>query len=110
MISTGGTDSGPMWSPTGHELYYLNGNSMMVVDVGIDPINNPGKPKVLFQSEKLPEEAITRSSLNIHPDGKRFLMLNPVETADGESETKALHKIIIVTNWFEELKEKAPIP
>jgi serine/threonine protein kinase len=109
MVSTGGTDSQPVWSPEGKKLYYRNGDSMMVVDVGTDPINNLGKPKVLFQSENLPIESSILSSLDIHPDGKRFLMLKPVETMGGESESNVPDKINIVLNWFEVLKEKVPV-
>jgi hypothetical protein len=42
------------------------------------------------------------TSWDISPDGKRFLMLK-------EAEAEASRKINIVLNWFEELKQKAPV-
>jgi serine/threonine protein kinase len=110
MVSTGGTDSQPVWSPEGQKLYYRNGDSMMVVDIDKDPINNPGKPKVFFKSENLPAESSIFNSPVIHPDGKRFLMLKPFETTDDGSKPNIPNKINIILSWFEELKEKVPVP
>ena len=57
---------------------------------------------------------IFQANLNINPNDDRFLMLKEVETAADESQTEAPQiefprKIIFVTNWFEELKEKVPV-
>ena len=50
---------------------------------------------------------------DVHPDGKRFLMIKESAKAGGASaggETKAAgpRKINIVVNWFEELKQRVP--
>jgi eukaryotic-like serine/threonine-protein kinase len=43
QISTeGGTE--PVWNPKGRELFYRNGNKMMVVDVATQPAFSAGKP------------------------------------------------------------------
>jgi hypothetical protein len=39
----------------------------------------------------------------VSPDGQRFLMLKPSESA--ESSPKQIN---VVLNWFEELKQKVP--
>ena len=45
---------------------------------------------------------------DITPDGQRLLMLFPADQPDpGEP---ALPQINIVLNWFEELKERVPVP
>jgi hypothetical protein len=47
---------------------------------------------------------------DIGPDGKRFLMLKPPQlTSEASGTSTPQDKIIIVTNWFEELKERLPI-
>ena len=43
----------------------------------------------------------TRTAL-ITPDGRRFLMIQPVEPE------QAATKINVVLNWFEELKRRVP--
>ena len=54
---------------------------------------------------------------DIHPDGRRFLMMKPspeieAETAEksvvDRSAAEAPRQINIVLNWFEELKERVP--
>ena len=44
--------------------------------------------------------------------GYPFLTINATEeeSADDESTAEKSRKIIIVTNWFEELKEQIPVP
>jgi hypothetical protein len=44
----------------------------------------------------------------MHPDGTRFLMLKAVDE-DKKSETEAPWKIVVILNWFEELKERIPV-
>jgi serine/threonine protein kinase/Tol biopolymer transport system component len=118
-ISTNGGDS-PLWSPDGSELFYRSGDSFMAVDVETQPAFSSGKPKLLFRGTYSTLYPSTPSSLmdqilwDIHPDGKRFLMVKPQATT-GETSTEAStpevsRKINIVLNWFEELKEKVPVP
>jgi hypothetical protein len=39
---------------------------------------------------------------DVSPDGRQFLMLNPVQESAGPIQ------IIVVLNWLEELKQKVP--
>jgi hypothetical protein len=68
--------------------------------VKTEPTLKLGDPIPLFPNKYVGE-------FDIHPQTKRFLMLKPYEAADGESAEETSPKIIVVTNWFEELKEKA---
>ena len=44
---------------------------------------------------------------DIAPDGQRFLALkNPGTTTEGEPTART----IVIENWFEELKERVPVP
>ena len=75
------TDRGnsPRWSPDGKELYYVTGleriEAFMAVEMNTEPAFNPGKPRILFRGEyvgALPNNGIP---YDVHPDGKRFLMM-----------------------------------
>jgi hypothetical protein len=106
------TDGGtcPLWSPDGKELFYLSeDNSVMAVDVKKEPTLSLGTPRKLFQSEYLPfNESTGTPPWDIHPDGDRFIMIKP---PPGTSATASMgpRKIIIVTNWFEELKQRMSV-
>jgi eukaryotic-like serine/threonine-protein kinase len=100
QISTdGGTE--PLWNPRGKELFYRSGYKMMSVDVSTEPAFSAGKPKVLFEGSYLSTLG-TLPFYDVSPDGQRFLMLEPME------QTAALTQIVVVQNWFEELKRLVP--
>jgi serine/threonine-protein kinase len=97
-ISTeGGTE--PVWSPSGHELFYRTGNRMMVVDVSFESGFSAGKPQVLFEGPWLPTP-LTSANYDVSRDGKRFLMLKPAEHDNGA------RQIVVVQNWFEVLRKR----
>jgi eukaryotic-like serine/threonine-protein kinase len=102
QISTeGGTE--PVWNPNGKELFYRSGDKMMSVDITTRPSFSAGKPKTLFQGPYLPT-AITFPYYDVSPDGQRFLMIKP----DEQTSSSAPTQIVVVQNWFEELKQKVP--
>jgi serine/threonine protein kinase len=110
QVSTNG-GVGPLWSPNGQELFYRNEGSVMGVSVETDTVFKYGKPRTLFHGNYL-AVAVVGAILpmwDIHPDGNRFLMIKPSTSLDKESATAILRKIIIVQNWFEELKERVPV-
>jgi Tol biopolymer transport system component len=110
QVSTNG-GRGALWSPNGQELFYQGDEGIMVVDVESEPTFRPGNPKILFRgtyySGALMQATIT--NWDIHPDGKRFLMIKQFQTTDEESAGGIPHKFIVVTNWFEELKQRVPL-
>ncbi len=87
---------GPVWAPDGRELFYLNGDKMMVVAIETRPVFKQGTPQLLFEGRYL--SSTYRAGYDIHPDGERFLMIK----TEGESTT--VNRINVVLNWFEELK------
>jgi Tol biopolymer transport system component len=102
QISTeGGTE--PVWNPNGRELFYRSGDKMMAVDIATQPSFTLGKPHMLFQGPYIPTSA-TFPYYDVSPDGQRFLMLKPIESAEA-----APTQINVVLNWFEELKQKVPV-
>jgi serine/threonine protein kinase len=111
QVSTNGGDS-PLWSPDGRELFYRSGDSFMAVAVEAEPTFSPGKPKVLFKGTYVSWDAPFDFTLwDISPDGKRFLMIKPTPVSTGATPAavSSRPKINIVLNWFEELKQRAPV-
>ena len=102
QISTeGGTE--PVWNPKGGEIFYRSGDKMMAVDVSTQGTFTAGKPRMLFQGPYMLTQ-ITFPYYDVSPDGQRFLMIKPgVQTS-----TSSLAQIVVVQNWFEELKQKVP--
>jgi hypothetical protein len=109
QISTNG-GSCPLWSPDGQELFYLSDdNSVMAVAVETKPTLNFGTPKMLFKSVYLGLTWSEGTPWDIHPDGKRFLMIKPpASTGAAPSASGSQPKINIVVNWTEELKQRVP--
>jgi Tol biopolymer transport system component len=85
----------PCWSRDGRELFYYFGNKMMAVDVKTGPVFAAGTPRLLFEGQ-------FSSRYDISPDGRRFLMIQPVEPPQPAT------RIELVLNWFEELKRLPP--
>jgi len=100
QISTeGGTE--PVWNRNGRELFYRSGEKMMAVDITTQPSFSAGRPKMLFQGPYLPTFT-TVPFYDVSPDGGRFLMISPGEPTTPHTQ------IVVVQNWFEELKQKVP--
>ena len=103
VSSNGGT--GPVWARNGRELFYLGFDRlMMAVPVTTSPALRLGEPRALF---RLPEplahlDALYYAPWDVAPDG-RFLMARSADT-----ERRAIAPLIVVENWLEELKAKAP--
>ena len=83
----------PVWARNGRELFYRNDNRMMAVDVSTTPAFTAGRPRRLFEGSYLQGTG----SYDIASDG-RFLMI--------KHEPHALTELVLVQNWFEELKQR----
>ena len=105
QVSSGG-GGWPLWSPDGRELFYAGSGSMMAVPIETEPTFTQGTVDLLFdlgpyfQPSELPNRRI-----DISPEGDRFLML---KAGGGSDETAETTSIIVVQNWFEELKRLVP--
>lgn len=99
-VSTrGGTE--PRWSHRGRELFYRDlAGDLVAVEVETNPTFSLGRSTALFAAggfrsdEREPQYVVSS-------DDQRFLMLRPVATGSDQ-------RVIVVENWFEELKGKAP--
>jgi len=85
---------GPIWSADGTELFYRNGEAMMVVPVEIGTRFATGTPELLFEGcFKL--GVYGSLSYDVSADG-RFLMIE-------RSREAAVDRLHVVLNWFEEI-------
>jgi hypothetical protein len=67
----------------------------------MQPSFSVGKPRMLFQGAYLRTFG-AQPMYDVSPDGERFLMIKPSE------QTISLTQIVVVQNWFEELKRRVP--
>ena len=95
ISSDGG--SGPLWSRNGKEIFFRNGPRMMVVNVETEGKLTLGQPRLLFENLTL------RQVYDVSPDSQRFITIE-----EGEPQS-APTQLILVQNWFEELKRIVPI-
>ena len=106
QISTGGGDKA-LWGPDGHELFFKTpAGEMMRVETDTEPFR-PGNPERLFDVGSYFSESFERS-FDISPDGQRFLMIKEGVVSDEEDLYAGLTRLIVVQNWFEELKTRVP--
>jgi Tol biopolymer transport system component len=100
QLSTGGGNE-PVWPRHAGQLFYRNGDVMMVVDVSTEPTLSAGKPRPLFKGQYAPSTALW-ANYDVTADGQKFLMIKPVAASHARSQ--AIH---LVLNWAEALKRRA---
>jgi Tol biopolymer transport system component len=113
-VSAGGGGE-PLFSPDGTKLYFAgaDGGVPKLMAVALTPKGDGlelGKPEGLFELTHSVPAGVTEAyrpgdnggpDYDVLPDGKRFVMIR--ETAQD------IREIVIVQNWFEELKRLAPM-
>jgi Tol biopolymer transport system component len=100
-VSEGG-GLGPVWAPDGSALYYRGGTSLMVAPTPLGAGFVPGRPRALFSTERFRFSG-NASAFDIHPDGKRFVMVTL-----GDPPPPRPDQINVVLNWFDELERRVP--
>jgi len=99
VSSEGGVE--PLWGRN-KQLFYRWGSTMWVVDVRTDGGFAAAKPRLLFDKPGYVRATPTRV-YDLSHDGLRFLMVK-VE----ERKPVPVTEMILVQNWFEELKRLTP--
>jgi hypothetical protein len=93
--------SEPMWTQGGRELVYREGEKVMAVSIDL-ATGASGPPHVLFSGPYPDNPGWTRPrSYDVTPDGQRFLLTK----LPGE---RPQPRIMVVLNWFEELRARMP--
>ena len=102
-VSSGpGTE--PVWSRDGRELFYRDGSRMLVVEVEHGTELKFGIPRVLFDRPyALDPRSAGYQNYDVSRDGRFVMIANPGFAADAERP-----KLVLVENWFEELKRLVP--
>jgi serine/threonine-protein kinase len=90
----------PVWAPDSAAIYYRDGATLVKVPVETEGGFSLGRAQSLFKDVYVPRSS--SRNYDIHPDGKRFLMIKESE------EGLPMTELIVVENWFEELKRLAP--
>jgi serine/threonine-protein kinase len=96
VTTQGGTE--PAWSRDGRELFFVGVDGRLSV-VPVSTANGfaAGPPRTLLQQPYL--FGLTQGRIyDVAPDGKRFLMIKSGDTLN------AGPQIVVVLNWFEELR------
>ena len=103
VVSTAG-GMHPRWSPTGDELFYLEGSTVRVVGVETGAVLTFGRPDALFNGEELglqfyPLPMPDFPNYNVDNDGQRFVAVQALSGRDGNES-----QIVVVQNWYEEFR------
>lgn len=98
-VSTlGGTE--PTWSHRNGELFYRDGaGNLVAAEVKTTPTLSLGHSTTLFPAAGFAADANHRQYA-VAPDDRRFLMIRALGAVEPD-------KLVVVDNWFEELKAKA---
>jgi serine/threonine-protein kinase len=102
QVSAGGGMQ-PVWRADGRELYYLTPQgTLMAVPIATEGGFSPGAPVTLFKTALTVDP--NRDQYAVSRDGRRFLI-----SVAPESNSGTAARVIIVANWFEELKRLVPV-
>jgi serine/threonine-protein kinase len=102
VSAQGGTH--PYWSPDGEELFFFQGNEMMAAPISTVPAFGAGNPVSLFEGRY--NLNLLGRAFAVTPDGTGFIA---TKSATGDNIT-SVQNLVAVFNWFEELKERVPVP
>jgi serine/threonine-protein kinase len=96
----------PAWARSGRELFYLDASRTLTA-VPIQTSGSTfsaGKPAKVFDARY--STPFPPRQYDVSPDGQRFLMLK--DSAAGDP-TATPASMVVVLNWFEELKQRVPM-
>jgi len=94
--------SQPLWARDGRKLFYRRPDQVWAVDVLTAGGFVPGKPRLLFEKSGFGTGSPIRN-YDLSLDSQRFLMVK-----NEERKPSPATEMILVQNWFEELKRLVP--
>ena len=98
----------PIWAPDGRELFYVTRDvpdgplTVNMAAVETDPTFSYGQPRPIFSGPYVS----FFSSYDVSSDGERLLMIKDDPSTPGGSSEQP--ELVLVQNWFEELKRLVP--
>ena len=120
LVSEGGGNV-PFWSPDGSTLYYARGDQLdgpntgqlaggctctfMAARIQRDPVPVVVSTDSVFTVTSINEPS---SASGLHPEGDRWIVAQTVGAAGPEGGASEPERLIMVTNFFEELRQEGP--
>jgi serine/threonine-protein kinase len=103
-----GNDHHPVFSPDGQELFYVGGAGIFgSVRITTQPSLSFGSPVRALRSGFATQSGASVRTYDVLPDGKRFVgVVNAGQAQIGQASAQ----IQVVLNWFEDLKQRVPVP
>ncbi len=99
----------PVWAPSGSELYYRHDDELLVVSVDeAEQSLSVGTPRHVLDDRFMRDTGGAVGGVanyDIAPSGEQFVMVEVASTAEASVFSPQLY---VVTNWFEELRERVP--
>ena len=87
-------------------MFYLDAaGALTTVPIQSTTAFSAGNPTKLFDTRYV--SAVQGRSYDVSPDGQRFLVIKETPAA-GPASTVTPASIVVVLNWFEELKARLP--
>jgi serine/threonine-protein kinase len=107
QVSTGGGIQ-PVWARNGRELFYLEPAGALMA-VPVEPRGTSWKAgtptRVFAGSDLYAGVGFASRTYDVSPDGQRFLMIKQGGASDPGGPSPS---IVVVQNWFEELRRIVP--
>ena len=88
----------PRWSRDGKELFYVEEDTLMAVEVSTNPGFTTGATTRLFQDSNL---RAAEHRYDVSRDGQRFVLVETIESE--EAKAPSIH---VVQNWFAEFRDR----
>jgi hypothetical protein len=108
ISTTGGSRAA--WARNGRELFYLD-NTGVLMSVAVQAKGEAFTASAPAKVLNTPYYAgsttlgLPLRAYDVSPDGQRFLMIKEVGSA-GDRPSRPLSRMVVVQNWFEELKAR----
>jgi len=106
QVSTGG-GTHPLWASNSRELFYVDAEGRIVaVPVQPGPGFVAGTSHVVVEGSFVTTiPGISGRMYDVSRDGQRFLLLKSLQ---GDKQAAMPPQIVVITNWFEELRRRVP--
>ncbi len=98
----------PAWAHSGRELFYKSGRNLMSASVAPDTTFVIGERRVLFSTQGYGAPYTVHQLYDVTPDDQRFVMIRNrgVTQFNVDGGFSEAGELIVVENFFEELKAK----
>jgi serine/threonine-protein kinase len=108
QVSSGGASS-PRWVRGAHELIYRNreGRIMAASYTVTGDSFSAAKPRAWCEKPLLDPSTFTFPLFDLAPDGKRIIAIAPAGGA--EAQPKSATHVVLLQNFFDELRRRAPV-